>query len=166
MPRTRPLLAALLLPLTLSSSGCSIAMPFRGPGYDRERGVTVPTPSGSVVVALTEATLDRAKRRPFDRATGTVADGMNAVPGLIGYSFRKRLFGDRAWTMTVWTDRDALRRFVDSDLHTDAMDAGYPASIGFRFHALDVPADEIPLSWSRALDLLERDGSDDADLGR
>ena len=146
-------------------SGCAVAMPFRGPGYDGRSGVTAETPDGTVLVALTSAVLDRARRRPFDRSTGDVADGMGEVDGLVGFSFRRELFGKRAWTMTVWEDEASLARFVRSQMHRDAMRAGRDATLEFRFHSFRAERDEIPVRWSRAVALLRERGTAYPDLG-
>ncbi|MEM7308759.1 MAG: antibiotic biosynthesis monooxygenase [Planctomycetota bacterium] len=139
---------------------CTIATPFAGPGYARRTGVQLQTPRDTVVLALTSAVLDRAERAPFDRAIGEVADAMPAVDGLVGFSFRKQLFGRRAWTMSVWEDDAALDAFLRSDVHSSAMRAGGPATVEFRFYSAPIPASEVPLPWSRALALLSEHGSE------
>jgi hypothetical protein len=48
------LIVALLVAVALG--GCSAGTPFRSPGYDRERGVTAPGASETVVVAQTQGT--------------------------------------------------------------------------------------------------------------
>lgn len=159
---TRPLLIALLVGaglLSALSSGCAVAMPFKGPGYERGVGVNVETPDGTVVVALTRGVLDGARRGPFDRSTGDVAGGMNDVPGLVGFSFRRELLGDVVWTMSVWEDEASLRAFVRSPLHREAMREGRAATEEFLFHSFTVPAAEIPIPWSRAEALLAEEGA-------
>lgn len=156
---TTLLLAAAGLLLLLTQTGCAVSMPFRGPGYDRGKGVTAASADGTVVVALTRGVLDRSKRRPFDRATGDVADGMGEVPGLVGYSFRRELLGKRVWTMTVWESQQALVDFVRSPLHRAAMGAGAEATEEFLFHSVRVPKDDIPLPWSEAARLVADEGT-------
>jgi heme-degrading monooxygenase HmoA len=157
LPSLRSLFA---LPWLLVLGSCTVATPFRGPGYDRRAGVTVATEDGQVLVALTRARLDRATRAPFDRSIGRVAGGMDQFDGLVGFSFRKELFGPEVWTMSVWTDQQALDRFLESALHDEAMAAGGPATQAFEFHAERLPAQEIPIPWSRALSLLDAAGGE------
>jgi heme-degrading monooxygenase HmoA len=149
----------LLLLSTLGTllGGCAIATPFRGPGFAAGK-VSGVDPGQTVVVALTNATVHSDRREPFDTHTRKVVDTLPAQPGLIGYSVRRELFGDEAWTMTVWrTDADRAR-FVATDAHRAAMAAGGPALKSVRFSRVEVPARDIPLSWDRAIQLLNEGG--------
>ncbi|MEL6715824.1 MAG: antibiotic biosynthesis monooxygenase [Planctomycetota bacterium] len=150
--------ALALAALALLPSGCAVSRPFRGPGYSSRDGVTVDAPPGGLVVALTEGVLDRSRRRPFDRAIRDVDRGMASQPGLVGYALRKELFGSRVWTMSVWESEEALRRFVRSGLHRDAMQRGGEATLEFRYHSFRAQPGEFPVPWERAIGLLEAEG--------
>ncbi|MEZ5977487.1 MAG: hypothetical protein R3F34_04635 [Planctomycetota bacterium] len=153
-------LAALLVPVALALlalSGCTIARPFAGPGYDRTRGVVAPGAGDTVVVAVTHAVLggDGEARRRFWKDTSAVLAGLDDRSGLVGSSVRRRLLGGEAWTMTVWIDDDSLERFVRSDAHRAAMRSSSDAIAEMRFARVDVPADELPFTWERALRALD-----------
>lgn len=158
--RIRTAALRLLALLTAATSwGCAISTPFRGPGVDDGNlQANQLDPNRTVFVALTGATLDRSKREPFDRATDGVMDQMEQVPGLVGFSFRFELLGSKVWTMSVWEDEASMRRFVRSAIHRDARRAGKPASLEFRFHSFETAANQVPISWSRALKLLQDHG--------
>ena len=133
--------------------------------YEPGTGVSTETTDGTVVVALTRGVLDRSRRGPFDRATMKVAGEMKDVPGLVGFSFRRQLLGKVVWTMSVWEDEGALRRFIRSPIHRDAMREGSPATEEFLFHSLRVPATAIPIPWSRARALVLDEGEAYPDYG-
>lgn len=133
--------------------GCTISTPFSGPGVNEPETKTV-------VVALTHAVLNPKKRDAFDEHTELVVDALPSFKGFVGYSVRKELFGHEAWTMTVWTDEESLADFVDSDVHTRAIEAGMPATVSARFHRFEMKATAVPVNWDEALTLLDERGSD------
>ncbi len=130
--------------------GCTIAMPFRGPGMDtlEARG------DQTVLVSITHATVDNDNREAFDDYTRKLADIMDEQPGLIGFSIRKELFGDEAWTMTAWENEEALTAFSRSAPHREAIAAARSALVRAEFRRVPVEASDLPLSWDRALELL------------
>ena len=98
--------------------GLAIATPFRGPGYNRRKGVTV-IGGDKVVVSLTHAVLDptRSRRRAFWSHVTRIERSFVLCRGFIGYSKRAHLWGLEAWTMSVWVDEASLNAFVRSDAH-------------------------------------------------
>jgi heme-degrading monooxygenase HmoA len=129
--------------------GCTIATPFRQ---------LQPEPEGhdaTVVLVLTHAIVDNETRAPFDDYTARVVASLKNQPGLIGYAVRRQLFGNEAWTMTVWRDDAARAAFVLGTMHQEAMLNGGPALTSARFRRLQVPASEVPVSWRRAEELLD-----------
>jgi heme-degrading monooxygenase HmoA len=134
-------------------AGCTIATPFRSaapaaPGPDR------------VVLVLTHAVVEPVRRAAFDEHTRRVLESLPGQPGLLGYSVRRQVLGNEAWTMTVWRDEAARARFVASDVHRAAIAAGAPALRSVRFLRIEIAAAELPLSWSRALALLDEHNSE------
>ncbi len=69
---------------------------------------------------------------------------------------RTQFLGDEVWTMTVWRSDEEREAFVHSDLHREAMAAGKPAIRQMRFARVSLPAEEIPIPWSRAIELLDQ----------
>lgn len=147
---TRRGLAATLLSAVLG--GCAIATPFRSTGAGDG--------SAPAVVALTEATLgpDGAARAAFWEGVWTVERTLKDQPGLIGYSVRRELLGNRAWTMTMWQSEADLDRFVLSPAHRAAMASGRAALADTRFAQLERRSGDGPPSWAEALDALARTG--------
>lgn len=147
--RVRAMSAALLL---VSLSGCTMATPFRGPGFDVETGVSGTAPDPLLVV-VTEADLggDWFQRRTFWRNVSRVVDSLGSRPGFIGHSRRMEVFGSKAWTVTVWTDEPAMRAFVAGDVHQRAIAESAEALAAARFARFTVPRAEVPVSWDKAL---------------
>lgn len=136
--------------------GCTLATPFRGAAQDYRDALRELPPEQTVIVAITHAVLDRSKRGPFDRHSRYTVEQLASFPGLIGYSVRIQFLGDEVWTMTVWRSDEEREAFVHSDLHREAMAAGKPAIRQMRFARVTLPAEEIPIPWSRAMELLDQ----------
>jgi heme-degrading monooxygenase HmoA len=140
-------------------SGCALATPFRGPGYDEVRGVIAGPPGVTVVVAVTHAVLE-GDRRAFDDHTRRVVESLPRAEGYLGHSIRGRLFGGEVWTMTVWRDGRSLSAFVRSAVHEEAVREGMTAVREARFVRFAVPAGSPPPSWAEALRRLDEEGRD------
>ncbi len=140
------LAVVLLVPLL---GGCAISLPFRDLSDGR------PPTGATRVVALTYAELDGAKRGSFDQASAEVVRSLAQQPGVVGYKLRREPLGDAVWTMTVWEDEAARAAFVRSPVHMAAIQSGAGAIRQGRFARVEVPADEAPLSWRRALAVLD-----------
>ena len=149
------LLAAVCIAV-LMSSGCTIATPFEGPGYDDDVGVTLEDVDGPVIVVITQVVLGEGDRDGFNEGTRSVMDSMDQHEGLIAWSVRREVVGNNAWTMTVWADDKSLNRFVTSKVHRAAVKDGMPAVRQTRFYTFDVPSDALPISWDDALARLEK----------
>ncbi len=142
--------ASITLLAAFVSSGCAISTPLRGPGYDRDKGITLPDVGDKVVVALTHATLSE-RRRNFDEDVNLVANSLATTDGLIAYSLRKELLGDEAWTMTVWRDEAALEAFVASAVHQRAIRNSAQELAAARFWRFEIDRSMLPISWETAL---------------
>jgi heme-degrading monooxygenase HmoA len=136
---------------------CTFATGFRfAPGVE---------PTGApaeheVVVALTHAVLKGTDDALFFDQIERVVAGLAQQPGYVGHSLRSSGRGE-AWTMTVWTDEDALDAFVGSRLHREAITAALVAVDKARFHRYRVPMRSLPPDWSMALAQLESIAFDD-----
>lgn len=139
-----------LLPVLglLVLGGCKLATPFRGPAASAASHA----PGETAVVALTHVTLgdDTDKNSVFWDHTGRVIDALPGQPGYLGHSVRRELFGNQAWTMTVWRDESSLRAFVQSEVHQTAIRNGFAAVAGARFANVALSRAEIPVSWTGA----------------
>lgn len=152
MPRLRTLLipfSALIAasPFLLS---CQVASPFKGPGYTRGKGVTLPDATDTVWVGLTNAQLDGSNRATFDDYTRRVIRDLPNRDGYVGHSVRTRVFGNEVWTMTIWRDEAALNAFVRAPVHREAMREGIGAVTTARFARFAWPASQVPPSWDEA----------------
>jgi heme-degrading monooxygenase HmoA len=142
--------------------GCTVATPFRGPATD---GASAGRGHDRVIVAMTHAVLgpDDDLRASFWHHVAQVEATLPAQPGFLGHSKRVELFGDQAWTMTVWRDAASLRAFVRSPAHRKAIRGGYDAVTSARFAQVEMKREAIPLSWEEALELLAQHGRDDGE---
>lgn len=131
--------------------GCAVGMPYRDLSGGR------PPAGPTRVVALTHAVLDGAKRGPFDRGSAEVIRSLPAQPGIVGYALRTKPFGNEVWTMTVWEDEASRAAFVRAPVHMAAIRAGSGAILQGRFAHVEVPAQEAPLPWPKALAVLDSD---------
>lgn len=61
--------------------------------------------------------------RRASRAVQRSLDLPTENQGLLRYSLQRRFPGREFWTLTVWTDEAAMRRFVRSTAHASAMTA-------------------------------------------
>lgn len=135
--------------------GCTIAAPFKGPGYEPKKGITLEEVD-TVYVGLTLAELkkDPDLQAKFWYHVKKVEESLESLPGFIGYSKRTRLFGNQAWTMTVWTDEESLDNFVQSEVHQTAIRESMDALENANFARAELKREEIPISWEDALELL------------
>ncbi len=151
-PLAKPVLGLLLAGLL---SACSVATPFRkvpaGIGQAEQ---------GATVVVITEATLGGSseQRSGFWTGVRSVQAVLPSQPGLIGYSLRQELLGNRVWTMTVWQSELDVRRFADTATHRQAMQSGAAALINLRFARIQ-RGQRMPVpTWEEAMDALEVSG--------
>jgi len=136
-------------------SGCRVGYPFRGPGYDADRGVVHPDAGKQVLVVVTRGDVEAGGGDEFAGELRAVMDSMNEQDGLVGYSVRKELFGSRVWTMSVWIDRASMERFVYSTAHRKAMASGTIARGSFITAAALLDASLTPPSWAEAERMLK-----------
>lgn len=134
-------------------SACAIATPYR------TLGIAPPSPQPDrrdVVVAITEVTLgaNAAARARFWDQVRAVERSLAQQDGLIGYALRREIFGNRAWTMTVWENEQAIAAFTRSSAHREAVAEGMQATADTRFARFRRPRQDGPPPWREALDHL------------
>ena len=144
--------------------------PIAGPGFEGD--ALAEAREGTYVVGLTELHVKNAAGpgKRFGDLTGAVVDelfpedgGFGDIEGWLGASFRN--VGQlHWWTMTVWESREDMSAFMVRDAHLQAMlNIRDVAAAATSLH-IEVTADELPLDWDEALDLL--DETTPIDLGR
>ncbi len=149
-------LRSIFVTLLSGLSACAISTPFQWPGFDAKKGVTIANAGTEVIAVITHVVVDPQKdRAAFDDHTLRVANNMAGEPGLIGYSVRKELLGNEAWTVSIWVDEASISRFVSTPRHRTAMREGSSAMAAVRFRRFKVAATELPLNWDRILQVLE-----------
>lgn len=136
-------------------SGCRVGYPFRGPGYDADRGVVHRNAEQQVLVVVTRGDVKNGRAKEFANDLRAVMDTMDEHEGLIGYAARRELFGPRVWTISVWTDRASMGRFVYSDAHGKAMASATLAPDSFITATALLDTSMIPLSWAEAERMLD-----------
>jgi heme-degrading monooxygenase HmoA len=144
----------IIFSLLLVLSSCNIAMPFN---YSDDLKKTV-NENQTAVIGLTYAVVgdNDEKNDVFWKNTEKVIESLPNQKGYLGHGLRFELFGDEAWTMTVWEDLDSLNNFVQSDVHKKAMRQGYLAlTEASRFANVTVKRSEVPMSWEKAEKLLK-----------
>jgi hypothetical protein len=129
-------------------SGCSYTAPFR-----RLESVS---PLANVIVTLSVVEHQKGQRKPFFTDTKRVLADLPNQAGLVGYSFRFQLIGNKAWTMTAWKDKASRDQFSQSPIHLAAVRNSRTTAQNMRFITVTVPASSLPMSWDEALRLLEK----------
>jgi len=138
-----------LLTALAAVSACTIATPLSGPGYGFFSGVRE-APERELVVALTYAKLaeDEAARKKFWVHARRVYGQLGDQPGFVAGSRRSEIFGDKAWTMTVWRDSTSLNAFLSREPHRSAAREGFDLTDEGRFAQFKIVASDLPLSWA------------------
>lgn len=137
-------------------ASCTISTPFRGPGYEKIKRTAQEKP-GSVVVAVTHAVLrdDGKHSEIFWSHVRHVEETLSKHSGFVGYSRRKQIFGNEAWTLTVWESEKYLNDFVRSEVHQRAISEGMKALQGVRFARMQIQSEDVPPSWQDAIAVLD-----------
>lgn len=79
-------------------------------------------PAGQVVVAATYLPLSRWRYLfAFSRTASLVAQQLERTPGVVWFSIQAEYGRRTFWTLSVWTDRDAMRKFLPVEPHASAM---------------------------------------------
>jgi heme-degrading monooxygenase HmoA len=128
-------------------ASCAISTPYR---VKKES-----PPDAQVVVSFTRVALDQKKRSVFDSYVKEIASTLDQQTGLLGYSLRREVFGNQAWTVTVWESDEALMRFVNSQLHTEAMEKSEPSVVGTDFVRKRMKSGDIPVPWTEIVEMFQ-----------
>ena len=84
----------------------------------------------------------------FIRYTRQIQRQLADSKGLVGYSMDANLVGKEFWTLSVWEDAEALRRFVQQMPHDKVMvgllpDMGQTAFVRWKAKGSSVPPDWV-----------------------
>lgn len=136
-------------------SSCTIGRPLSGPGFNDNLNQLNGDPNRTVVIAVTNALLDRRKRSEFDDRTQELYKNLHKNTGYIAGSIRLRLLGNEVWTYTIWENEDSLKSFVKSREHLDAMYKTDSAIEKMRSFSQKMLAKKIPTKWEEIEQLIE-----------
>jgi quinol monooxygenase YgiN len=92
----------------------------------------------------------------FFRAVGAIRKQLRSAEGLVGYSLRAKPLARDYWTLSVWTDRAALERFMRTAPHVGIMGSLKPFMGPTQFVQWEITAGDGRPSWSEALQRLTR----------
>lgn len=136
-------------------TACAVPFPFMQSSVLKDY-----SKNENVIVSITEAYLnaDSNKNKIFRQNTIAVVSNLKNEEGYLGHAVRIGLLGDRAWTMTVWKDEASLKKFIYGKTHKMAMSQGTVALKSARFATVMLKRQEIPISWSKALTILDQQG--------
>jgi len=140
------LMALAVLPLL---GACAISTPF-----PRLKEVSGEWTDDQVVVVVTHIVVDSNQRIEFDQQTRRVIDSLPSHGGMLGYSARRQIFGDEAWTLSVWASDSDRAKFVSSVVHREAIVKSLPAVRSVELKRVTVTRKDLPTDWDQVLRLL------------
>lgn len=115
---------------------------------------TAPDPSADSVVLGSRLELrSLGDTVRFLRAALQVRKQVLASPGAIGVSLIAQPAHKTYWTLSAWTDQDALDTFVRTMPHLDVMRRFHDRLAHATFTTWSVPVDELPKARSGAKEL-------------
>ncbi|MFD0360825.1 antibiotic biosynthesis monooxygenase [Nocardia sp. GCM10030253] len=114
-------------------------------------GVHEPTDGEQLQVLTSRLPLNRySDVVRFLRWTLRIRSQLRDAPGCVGYTLDARLFSKTFWTLSAWSDQEAMNNFVRSGAHAEMLSdmAGRVGNPSF----VDSTATraQIPLSWREA----------------
>jgi heme-degrading monooxygenase HmoA len=116
---------------------------------------------GPFLVVATHTRVAKGERRAFGDHVDAIKTQLDGQPGFIGQSLRANMPGRERWTMTVWEDEASMLAFVVSDAHLAAMGQSTTVIDGVYSAAWWVDAEELPVSWSDAVEKLNEAAPDE-----
>jgi quinol monooxygenase YgiN len=89
------------------------------------------------------------------RLTVSVVRQLQRTDGLVGYSLRAQPLARTFWTLSAWTDDDALAAFVRQMPHVSVMAKLRPHMAATRFTTWRARGSDLPISWDDAVARLQ-----------
>ncbi len=116
----------------------------------RQASVT-PAPAGEAVWIATFLPVRRWRDViAFMRGAARVEEQLHRTPGLMAYGVRADLLRKQFWTLSAWTDRDAVNTFVRTDPHLTLV-ARFADWAGAGGAFVEWRGARMPLDWDDAL---------------
>jgi quinol monooxygenase YgiN len=115
-----------------------------------------PDPEATYLAMASSLPLRRFAATPrFFTHVQAIRRQLSAATGLVGYALWAKPLSKRYWTLSVWTDEEALARFMRTSPHVDVMRRLRPGMSRTRFVQWPVEGSNVPITWSEALRRLE-----------
>ena len=92
----------------------------------------------------------------FNLYTKRVQRQLEDASGLIGYALGTTPWRKEFWTLSVWEDDKALRRFVHSGIHKGVMIVLQEDMASFGKREWTVRGADVPPDWATALERLDK----------
>ena len=111
------------------------------------------TASSDGTATILASRLELRSRRDtirFFRAVQEIRRQLRDAKGLIGYSLRARPLSGRYFTLSAWESPEALDAFVQTEPHARNMREIGPMLGDTGFRSWELPASELPPSWTDA----------------
>ena len=90
----------------------------------------------------------------FFRGVSAVRKQLAGADGLVGYTLRAKPLAHDYWTLSVWTDRDALTEFMRAPPHVQLMSSLKPLMGPTKFVNWEITAADGRPSWEVAMERL------------
>jgi hypothetical protein len=88
--------------------------------------------------------------------TASIARQLEGTSGLVGYSLLAQPIRKTFWTLSAWTDRDALDAFVRTMPHLAVMGRLRTHMGPTGFTTWTAPGSALPIAWDDAIERLVR----------
>lgn len=111
-----------------------------------------------VVVTYAEYRTEDGADSRFADLVSEVRASLEADTKVHGYSIRRDLFSNRAWTYTVWETRSDMEQFKFASPHASAMGEAPQVLETASFAQTVISTDALPFDWDQALMLLQEEG--------
>jgi hypothetical protein len=112
---------------------------------------TPPDPTTDYVVLASRLPLRSIARVPwFVALAASVMRQLERTDGLVGYSLRAQPLAKTFWTLSAWTDQEALYAFVREMPHRAVMGKLRPHMGATRFTSWTAPGSALPIPWDEA----------------
>jgi hypothetical protein len=115
-----------------------------------------PEPDADYLVMASRLPLRSLTKVPwFMGLTVSVVRQLERTDGLVGYSLRAQPLAKTFWTLSAWTDDDALAAFTRAMPHVSVMARLRPHMSQTRFTTWRVPGSGLPIRWDDAIGRLQ-----------
>ena len=125
------------------------------PAAGQAAPITAPSTEGRAYVVVTRADVGFDGRLTFALSSMRLVSRMAGTPGLIAQRQGFRRLGAEVWTATAWESPEAMKDFVRSAAHAEAMREAAFAITRMTTHHLDCDRDRATLEWREVRGLAE-----------